>query len=97
MEIFSNLPALNKGILHALRGVRDAFAISLEQISDIFGHDDSISVENSEIITNESDRLKVSQAINDMLEEQLENARNNKIKELVEDVQLQNGKITIRL
>lgn len=80
------------------KGIQYAMALALEQITDIFGHDDTISVENSEIITNDKDRAKVSEKINSMMEAQMENARNNIIRELEEDVILENGKaITLRL
>ncbi len=80
------------------KGIRYAMSLAIEQLTDIFGHDNTISVENSEIITNDKDRAKVSKAINIMIETQMENARNNIIKELKEDVVLENGEaITVRL
>ncbi len=82
----------------AFKGIKYAMTLALDQITDIFGHDDTISIENSEIITNDSDRIKVSETIDSMLEAQMENARNNIVQELEENVILENGNsITLRL
>lgn len=90
--------SLSNTLVPAFKGLKYAMTLALDQITDIFGHDDTISLENSEIITNDLDRAKISEAIDSMLEAQMENARNNNIQELEENVILENGNsITLRL
>jgi len=89
MNQFTRISALIYGNIKTV--IVSSFNATSSLISDIFGSDELVSVDNSDIITNKKDREKVSKAIDELMEELKKNNSEGSIPKKSTTVTLENG------